>query len=41
MAARHGSSGQISDVTTEQLETWLRGLRSLANGARRGGPLNG
>lgn len=33
--------GQISEVKAEQIEKWLRGLRSLANGARRGGPLKG
>lgn len=33
--------GQIRDVTTEQIEAWLRGLKSLAKGARRGGALKG
>jgi integrase len=32
-------SGQISEVTTAQIEEWLRGLTSLAGGARLGGPL--
>jgi len=32
---------QIADVTTEQIENWLRGLKSLAKGARRGGALKG
>jgi hypothetical protein len=33
--------GQISEVTTDHIETWLRGLKSLAKGTRRGGPLKG
>jgi hypothetical protein len=32
---------QIADVTTEQIENWLRGLKSLAKGARRRGALKG
>jgi len=33
--------GQISEVTADHIETWLRGLKSLAKGVRRGGPLKG
>ena len=33
--------GQITDVSTEQIENWLRGLKSLAKGARHGGQLKG
>jgi integrase len=33
--------GQIADVSTEQIENWLRGLKSLAKGARHGGQLMG
>jgi integrase len=31
--------GEIGEVTTAQIETWLRGLTSLAKGTRRGEPL--
>lgn len=33
--------GQIRDVTTEQIENWLRSLTSLAKGSRRGTVLKG
>ncbi|MGA2175097.1 MAG: hypothetical protein ABSH38_08970 [Verrucomicrobiota bacterium] len=32
---------QITDIVTDQIENWLRGLKSLAKGARRGGALKG